>query len=156
MLSTCPAHLFKDKYLHSFVSDVPLENQKLRGKRAQEMLTSGKVSLQEWPSMEIPAKKIQLTMEPLVTWAKAENCQDLTETPGIAAPHCTLQQDWVHPTFSAETALGIKTFSCLERDVSAVVQHAYDYMKLTQPHGFTKTKVQQILQKYWGFPKYSK
>lgn len=65
MLSTCPAHLFKDKYLNSFVSDVPLENQKLRGERAQEMLTSGKVSLQEQPSMEILAK-IQLTMEPLV------------------------------------------------------------------------------------------
>lgn len=155
MLSTCPAHLFKDKYLHSFVSDVPLENQKLRGKRAQEMLTSGSFIARTTVYGD-PCKKIQLTMEPLVTWAKAENCQDLTETPGIAAPHCTLQQDWVHPTFSAEAALGIKTFSCLERDVSAVVQHAYNYMKLTQLYGFTKTKVQQILQKYWGFPKFSK
>lgn len=132
MLSTSAAHLFKDKYLNSFLSDVPLENQRLRGKRAWEMLTSGKVSLQELPSTEVPTK-IQLTMDPLVTWAKAENCQDLTETPGNRCSPLHSATGLGSPHLLCRSCLEDKDFlSCLERDFSAMVQRAWDCMKLIQ------------------------
>jgi len=62
MASSSPAHLFKDKYSNTFISDVFLEIKELRGKKPQEMLSSGKISLQDLLSLDIPAK-IQFRMD---------------------------------------------------------------------------------------------
>lgn len=109
MASTSPAHLFKDKYSNTSVSDVLLENQKLREKDHEKCLLLERFYCKTyhlWVSLQKPSSE-------WTSWSY-EQKQEIART---SQSHLAIAAALGSPHLLRRSCLEDKVFlSCLERD----------------------------------------